>query len=259
METSIITPVYNCEKYLEETLDSILNQTYQDWESILINDNSSDSSLEIAKKYASKDSRFKIISNDSSVGPAKARNIGIEFSSGRYIAFLDSDDVWMGEKLFKQINFMKNNDINFCFSGYELMSEDGAFLGSVDVPSTITYKTLLKHNVVGCLTAVYDTKVLGKMYMPLILKRHDFGLWLSILKKGVVGYSIQLPLAKYRLRSGSVSHAKLNTMMYTWRLYRDIEKLSFFSTFYNISTHLFSAVIKRYKHKFFIPGSSKEK
>ncbi len=249
IETSIITPIYNAEGFLEETLQSILDQTYTDWESILINDNSTDKSLEIANKFVQLDPRFKIINKTESGGAAKARNAGIEQASGRFIAFLDSDDVWLPEKLAEQIAFMKEKDIAFSYSSYKFLSEQGQITGSVTAPASITYNQLLKGNVIACLTAIYDMDKLGKVFMPDILKRQDFGLWLKITKLGVTGYGLQKPLAKYRLRTGSISHAKFNTMLYTWDLYRKVEGLSFVRSFRYISSHLLTASIKRFKNK----------
>jgi teichuronic acid biosynthesis glycosyltransferase TuaG len=250
IETSIITPIYNAEYFLEETLNPIKDQSYQDWESILINDNSADKSLEIANKFVQLDSRFKIINKSESGGAAKARNSGIKEAKGRFIAFLDSDDVWYPEKLTEQLSFMKEKDIAFSYSSYHFLTEQGKITGAVTAPATITYKQLLKGNVVACLTAIYDTDKLGKVFMPDILKRQDFGLWLKITKTGVTGYGLQKPLAKYRLRTGSISHAKFNTMLYTWNLYRKVEGLSFILSIKYISSHLLTASIKRLKNKF---------
>jgi glycosyltransferase involved in cell wall biosynthesis len=251
IETTIITPIYNAEHFLEETLQSILDQTYTNWESILINDNSSDNSLEIANSFAQLDSRFKIINKSESGGAAKARNLGIEQATGRYIAFLDSDDIWLPEKLTEQITFMKDKDIAFSYTSYHFLTEQGQVTGSVIAPASITYSQLLKGNVIACLTAIYDTEKLGKVFMPDILKRQDFGLWLKITKLGFTGYGLNKPLAKYRLRVGSISHAKFNAMLYTWDLYRSIEKLPLYQCIYYISNHLLSAAIKRLKNKYF--------
>jgi teichuronic acid biosynthesis glycosyltransferase TuaG len=251
IETSIITPVYNAEDFLEETLNSILNQTYQNWESILINDNSNDGSLEIAERFVRLDPRFKIINKTVSEGAARARNAGIEQAKGRFIAFLDSDDVWLPEKLAEQIAFMKEKDIAFSYSSYQFLTEQGQIASSVIAPASITYNQLLKGNVIACLTAIYDTDKLGKVLMPDILKRQDFGLWLKITKLGVTGYGLKKPLARYRLRTGSISHAKFNTMLYTWDLYRTIERLPLHLCIYYISNLLFSASVKRLKNKIF--------
>jgi teichuronic acid biosynthesis glycosyltransferase TuaG len=249
IETSIITPIYNAEFFLEETLQSIIDQNYSNWESILINDNSTDSSLDIAQRFTELDSRFKIINKSESGGAAKARNSGIEASKGRFIAFLDSDDIWHPKKLEKQILFMKNNNVDFSFTAYNFISEKGVHGDFVTVPNEVSYKTLLRGNIIACLTAVYDTKKLGKVYMPDILKRQDFALWLKITKSGINAIGINESLAHYRLRTGSLSSTKFNTMLHTWGVYRNVEKLSILSSLRYISSHLVGAIIKRIKNK----------
>jgi teichuronic acid biosynthesis glycosyltransferase TuaG len=248
-ETTIITPIYNAEKFLVDTLDSILNQSYQNWEAILINDNSTDGSFDIAKRYESLDSRFIVINKSQSGGAAKARNTGIAEANGRFIAFLDSDDIWHPNKLEKQISFMKKNNVDLSFTGYHFISEEGVLGDFVSVPSELSYKTLLRGNIIACLTAVYDTKKLGKVYMPDIRKRQDFALWLKITKSGVNATGINESLAHYRIRTDSLSSTKFNTMMHTWRVYRKVEKLSIWLSFIYISSHLIGAIIKRLKNK----------
>jgi teichuronic acid biosynthesis glycosyltransferase TuaG len=249
VETTIITPIYNAEDFLADSLDSILNQSYQNWKAILINDNSTDGSLDIAKRYERLDSRFKVINKNESGGAAKARNLGIELAQGRFIAFLDSDDIWHPNKLEKQISFMKNNNVDFSFTAYNFISEKGVLGDFVAVPNEVSYKTLLRGNIIACLTAVYDTKKLGKVYMPDILKRQDFALWLKITKSGINAIGINESLAHYRLRTGSLSSTKFNTMLHTWGVYRNVEKLSVLSSLRYISSHLVGAITKRIKNK----------
>ncbi|WP_432462980.1 glycosyltransferase family 2 protein [Agarivorans sp. QJM3NY_33] len=251
VETTIITPIFNAEDFLEETLESIRLQTYQQWEALLINDCSTDSSLSIAQSFVEKDSRFRIINRVEGGGAAKARNDGIREAQGRFIAFLDSDDVWLPNKLQEQLDFMKFNDIAFSFSSYQFLTEEGQVTTTVRAPKEVTYSKLLKGNVIACLTAIYDTNKLGKVLMPDIRKRQDFGLWLKITKMGIKGYGLQKPLAYYRLRKGSISSAKFNTMLYTWSLYRNIEKLSIIHSLYYISNHLIGATFKRAKNSLF--------
>ncbi|AYO21199.1 glycosyltransferase family 2 protein [Vibrio owensii] len=257
-ETTIITPLYNAEKFLMETLLSILEQSYSNWEAILIDDNSSDNSLHIAREFARRDSRFKVINRFEGGGAARARNDGIQLARGRYIAFLDSDDVWLPDKLEKQIRYMKSQDIALSYTSYYFLNEKGDVKSKVDVPEKVTYHQLLKGNTIACLTAVYDTHKVGKMLMPDIRKRQDFGLWLKITKTGVDGYGFPEPLAYYRLREGSISSAKINTMIYTWRLYRDVEKLPLLSSIYYICNHLVGAFFKRVKNRFCSVSSAKE-
>lgn len=229
---SIITPVYNAEKYIEDTIKSVLNQSYMNWELILINDCSSDCSMNIIKKYNDRDSRIRVIELNKNSGPAVARNTGIECAHGRFIAFLDSDDIWMPNKLEVQLNFMKKNNIYFSFTEYLKINENGENRGIVKVPKNLTYTELLKSNIIGCLTVVYDTHGIGKVYMPDIRKRQDYGLWLKILREHTNAYGIQKCLAKYRVRKNSVSSNKIKAASYQWQVYRKIEQLNLFKSIY---------------------------
>ena len=205
---SIITPVYNAESFLEDTVNSVLKQTYQDWEMILIDDCSTDKSREIMEKLALMDDRIVPIYSEVNEGVANSRNKGIEKAKGRYIAFLDSDDLWKPNKLEEQVKFMKSKDIAFSFTGYEFINEDGERLGKIiSIPSKVTYNELLKYNCIGCLTVMIDKKKVDKIEMPK-LKHEDFITWLSILKKDIDAYGINENLASYRKRTGSVSEIK---------------------------------------------------
>lgn len=244
MKVSIITPLYNCSDFLEQTIKSVLAQTYENWEMIMVDDCSTDNSLEIAKEYASKDRRIKIIELTENSGAAVARNTAIEAATGRFIAFLDSDDIWLPEKLEKQVMFMQNNNIAFSYTAYEKMTEDGIVFGKNYIPKKVNYKTLLKTNIIGCLTAMYDTHKLGKVYMPLIRKRQDFGLWLRILKKEPYAFGIQEILGQYRLRSGSISSNKRSAAKFTWRLYRVVEKLNLLQASYYFVHYAINGVLR---------------
>lgn len=256
IETSIITPIYNAEDYLEETLVSIINQTYDKWEAILINDNSSDDSLKLAQRFAQLDPRFKIINKKYSVGAAKARNEGIEAARGRYIAFLDSDDIWDVRKLEKQIYFMQEGDIGFSYTGYSNINEQGKLQESISVPDKVDFNRLLKHNYIGCLTAVYDTQYFGKIYMPLVKKRQDFALWLELLKRFKYAYGLQSNLGFYRIRAGSLSRSKIDAFRYYWHVLRDVGDCGYFFACYNLLCYLFIVLLKKkyikIYHKFFV-------
>lgn len=243
---SIITPVYNAEKYIEDTINSVLNQNYCNWELFLVDDCSTDNSMIILEEFAKKDNRIKIIQLKENSGAATARNVGIERAKGRYIAFLDSDDIWMSNKLEVQINFMKENDISFSYTNYMKFDEDGTERGIVKIPARVTYNELLKSNIIGCLTAVYDAHKIGKIYMPNIRKRQDYALWLKILRKNIDGYGINKVLAKYRVRENSVSSNKLKAALYQWRIYRQIEKLGLFKSLYYFINYAYYG-FKKYK------------
>jgi teichuronic acid biosynthesis glycosyltransferase TuaG len=248
---SIITPMYNSGNFIEDTITSVLDQTYPYWEMIIIDDCSTDKSVEIVKKYTKRDKRIKLIKLPRQHGPAMARNIGIKNAQGRFIAFLDSDDLWKPLKLEKQIKFMLENDIAFSFTAYDIIDEAGNYISTISVPEKVNYKSLLKRNVIGCLTAMYDTLKLGKIFMPNIEKRQDYGLWLRILKQIKEGYGLNQSLAIYRLRSNSISRKKIPLLKYHYKLLRHCENLSLSKTLYYLSFHILWKILKVIKYKYY--------
>lgn len=241
---SIITPLHNAEAFVAETISSVLAQSYQDWELIIVDDVSGDQSVDIVERFLEQDARIKLIRLTENSGAAVARNTGIEAARGRYIAFLDSDDLWLPEKLSTQLAFMQTHGHAFSFSAYERIDEHGKSLGEVGVPEKVNYRQMLKTSVIGCLTAMYDTHFFGKVYMPLIRKRQDYGLWLKLLRQVDFAYGIQQPLARYRIRRNSISSNKLNTATYNWRLYREVEKLSLFASCYYFSQYAIRGILR---------------
>jgi teichuronic acid biosynthesis glycosyltransferase TuaG len=236
---SIITPSYNSEEYISQTIESVLSQTYKNFELIIIDDGSLDNSLEIINKYVVKDERVKLIISKENGGAGIARNEGIKFSKGKFIAFLDSDDLWLPEKLEKQISFMIRNNYNFSFTSYEKINEAGMKMNKIaKAPKEVTYNKALYKNPIGCLTVIYNKEFYGKQYMPEIRKRQDYALWLQLLKTNN-GYGLDEVLALYRVRENSISANKFNLLKYEWSIYRDVEKLSLSkSTFYLLSAIL---------------------
>jgi glycosyltransferase involved in cell wall biosynthesis len=241
---SIITPSYSSEEYIASTIDSVLAQSFFDWEMIVVDDCSPDNSNQLVEGYIAKDSRIKLIRLVENAGAAVARNTGIQAAQGRFIAFLDSDDRWLPEKLEKQLTFMRKYNIAFSYTAYEKLDSHGAVIAKVNIPSKVSYRDLLKVCSIGCLTAMYDTEKLGKLYMPLIRKRQDLGLWLRILKDIPYAYGVDEVLAQYQLRPDSISSNKFNAASYTWRLYRDVEKLSMPSAAYYFSHYAFNGVLR---------------
>lgn len=241
---SIITPSYNAEKYLSKTIDSVLQQTFQDWEMIIVDDQSPDNANRLIEQYCARDDRIKLIKLKKNSGAAVARNAAIEAAEGRYIAFLDSDDQWLPSKLRAQIHFMQEGSIALSYTAYEKLNEKGEIIGRVGVPEKVSYSDMLKTNYVGCLTAIYDTGQLGKVYMPLIRKRQDLGLWLKILKRTPYAYGLNEVLAQYQLRDDSVSANKKVAAQYTWRLYREVEQLSLVKTVYYFSHYAFNGILR---------------
>lgn len=230
---SIITPMYNSEKFIEATIKSVIEQTYQDWEMIIIDDCSTDKSANIVKAYVEKDDRIKYIRNKSNLGVSSARNLALENASGQFLAFLDSDDIWTKEKLETQINFMNKNNYAITFTSYELMDENNKPLNKViPVPKDVDYKKLLKGNVLGCLTVVIDqTKINFDIRMSGV-RHEDYVLWLSILKKGHTAHGINEVLALYRKSSNSLSGNKIKAAKWTWNIYRNVEKIPLHKAIY---------------------------
>ncbi len=242
---SIITPSYDSEQFVSQTIESVRNQTYVNWEMIIIDDVSTDSSNQIIKEYIAKDSRIKLIRLEKNSGPAVARNKGIREAQGRYIAFLDSDDCWHPDKLLKQITFMQEKNIALSYTSYyRIEEENGKIIDRTNIPPKVNYSGLLKQNIIGCLTAIYDTQKIGKVYMPDILRRQDFGLWLHILKKVPYAYGIDEPLAYYRVRTASVSSNKILASQYNWKLYREVEKLPLYKAVYYFGWYTYRSILK---------------
>lgn len=225
---SIITPVYNGEKYIEETIICVQNQTYKNWEMIIIDDCSTDSTKDIVNNYVIKDDRISYICLDKNSGVSAARNKGIRKAKGKYVAFLDSDDIWDKRKLEIQVEYMKEKDAAMSFTAYDFINENSEKLQrDVRVPYIVGYKDLLKYNCIGCLTVMLDMDKIGEFKIPNI-KHEDYVAWLSILKKDIFAYGINENLASYRKRKGSVSENKIQTAKWHWHIIRNEEKIPLF-------------------------------
>ena len=239
---SVIMPAYNAEKYISESIESVLTQSYQNWELLITDDRSNDNTQQIVEEYCARDKRIKYFINKENGGAGVARNNSIENASGRFIAFLDADDQWLPEKLTKQIAFMLKNNYEFTFTAYQKL-ESGELRGLITPPESTTYKKLLSSNVIGCLTAIYDTQALGKVYMPLIRKRQDMGLWLNILKRVPKAYCIPDILALYRVDSGMTQN-KLEILKWQWLFYREVIKLNIFKASYHFFIYSVKGFLK---------------
>ena len=245
MLVSIITPTFNSQLFIKDTFASITSQTYTNWEWIVVDDSSSDDTFTILEHFKLLDDRVKLFRNETNMGAAVSRNKAIKKASGKFIAFLDSDDLWSNNKLEKQISFMNETKIAFSYSAYSIMDEAGKDTKKIiDPPNKLDYPTLLKENQIGCLTAIYDQEILGKCYMPLIRKRQDYGLWLSVLKKTPYAYKAPGLLAVYRIRNESVSSSKFNLLQYNYRLFREFENLSVFKSVYYLSWNVLRKIFK---------------
>lgn len=223
---SIITPMYNSQKFIGITIESAINQTYKDWEMIIVDDCSTDNSLDIVKTYAQNDERIKYIRNDSNKGVSSARNTALKMAKGKYISFLDSDDIWSEDKLQKQVEFMQKNNCTISFTAYELINENNEKLNKIiNVPESVDYQNLLKGNILGCLTVMIDRTKLDFEIKMSGVRHEDYVLWLSILKDGHVAYGLNEVLAEYRKSNTSLSGNKIKSAMWTWNIYRNIEKI----------------------------------
>ena len=254
---SVIMPSFNGAKHLAASIDSILSQTYINIELLITDDHSDDEeTLSILKRFSEQDERVNVLYLDTNHGPGYARNKSIERAKGRYIAFCDSDDRWFPEKLERQIAFMEQKKCALCYASYIICDDMNTEQGIGIAPSSITFGQLKRDNKIGCLTAVYDTQMLGKKYyMPAIRKRQDWGLFLSILRDCKKAYAIQEPLAFYRNRQNSVSSNKLGLIKYNILIYQKVlgfsrlkSNLYFFCLF--IPTH-FKKLLKRRIDSFF--------
>lgn len=245
---SIVTPVYNAERFLTDTIMTVQDQTYQNWEWLLVDDKSSDSSVETIKKAQKADKRIKLVSMAQNGGAAKARNAGIEAAQGKYLAFLDADDLWSAAKLERQVSFMQKYDSAFSFTGYEFADADGKPNGKkVSVPSTITYRQALKNTTIWTSTVMLDISKLSKqeVSMPDIRRGQDTATWWKILKKIDYAHGLSEVLSLYRRTDESLSANKLTALKRTWNLYRNVEKLGIISSSYNFCWYVWSAVRRR--------------
>jgi len=206
---SIVTPSYNSENYIADTIESVLNQTYTNFEMIIVDDISSDNTIKIVKKYQKKDKRIKLICLEEKGGASIARNRAIKEAKGKYIAFLDSDDLWKKDKLEKQIKFMEENNIDFSYTDYEYMNHKGELLNKKRVcPKKVSYLRMLLGDSIGCLTVIYNASKTGLIQIPKIDKRNDYALWCLILKQVKKGCKYDETLSIYRLNNSSLSSGK---------------------------------------------------
>lgn len=243
---SIIMPAYNAEKYIKESIESVLAQTYKNWELIIVDDGSQDETKNIIQLYANRDERIKCIFLNINQGVANARNIAIQNANGRFLAFLDSDDLWMKEKLFEQIAFMKNNGYAFTYHSYGTFYDDKNKYKKNLVPMSIDYNTLLKGNNTGsCIAVCIDRYVVKNIFMP-DCKHEDYVCWLNILKdNNLHGYGLMDVYGLYRIGKKSVSSNKIKCALWTWDVYRKSQNLSFCKSLYYFTFYVFYNLKKR--------------
>jgi glycosyltransferase involved in cell wall biosynthesis len=238
---SIIIPVFNGENFIRRTVITLQNQGYQNWEAIFVDDCSTDQSVVILESIA--DERIRIIKLDVNSGPAVARNVAIEAARGRFIAFLDSDDVWEPNKLELQLSFMRIKKHSFTYHWHQKVDEELGFIRLFKPEDGLTFRKLLRYNPLHTSSVIYDSQALGKIYMPEIRKRQDYGLWFRLVEK-CEGRCLPELLSSYVQREGSVSSNKLSLFKFNWQLYREAQGFSIPLSLYCLSWAVFSKLLK---------------
>lgn len=242
---SVIMPLYNSEKFMKGAIKSVLEQTYTDLELVLVDDCSTDRTLDVARAFSSSDLRVKVVTLPVNGGSGRARNEGISVAQGRFVAFLDSDDRWENTKLDVQLQAMNAKCATLSYTDYDVRNEGGQTKFIFVSPESINYASMAKRPSIGCSTAIYDSFALGKRFFPIIRKSEDFALWLSILHDTGIAYKCGGVLTHYTARSNSVSSNKLKSAQYTWRVYRELEKLPFHIALIYFVHYLGGNIIKR--------------
>ena len=240
---SVVVPVFNAETSVKRAIDSVLNQTQQDFELLLVNDCSTDGSRAVLDAYRN-DARVSILENETNQGKSRSRNRAIESSRGRYIAFLDSDDVWRPQKIENQIAFMTEHSYPISYTGYTMVDVHDSASRQVSAPRELDYQSLLKYCFIGFLTAMYDTNVLGKRYFRDLPRREDYVFWLDILKEGYIAGGLNEDLAIYS-RDSRLAR-KLSLARFHWRVYRQIEQMSLASATYYFLHYCLYGLRKHY-------------
>jgi len=241
---SVIMPTYNSELTVADSITSVIEQTFNEWELLITDDCSTDGTLDILYSFAKVDSRIKIFRNVQNSGAGASRNNSIKEACGRFIAFLDSDDIWVASKLEKQIKFMLENEFALTYTQYNKIDHSGNITGFISPPICVNYSRLLKSNVIGCLTAVYDTKILGKVFMPTIRKRQDMALWLTILERIEFAWCLPENLACYREGHESLSSNKLKILSSQWFFYKKYMKFNTFKAGWYFCNYVVQALKK---------------
>ena len=245
---SIVMPSYNTEKYICETIDSVLNQTYPYWELIIVDDCSTDNTDEVVKAYL-EDKRIRYLKNHVNSGAAVSRNYALREAKGKWIAFLDSDDLWEPEKLTKQISFMNDNNYHFSYTNYIEINEESRPNGkSVTGPKYITKHGMYNYCWMGCLTVMYDAEAVGLIQIKDIKKNNDYAMWLKVCKKTDC-YLLNENLAKYRKRSGSISnHSYKALVIWHYKLFHEIENQNLVISGFNTIRNLFFGLWKKIRY-----------
>lgn len=244
---SVIMPVYNSSRYLGEAIESVLGQSYEALELILIDDASSDESVTIIHSYQAKDPRVHLIALEENQGAAVSRNAGLRQARGQYVAFLDSDDLWVQDKLRRQLDFMKTQGHDFTFTAYAFITSTGSIRpAGAQPPFSLDYRGLLKNTAIPCSTVVIDQASIGSFQMPLVRRGQDTATWLMLMReRGVIAYSMNEVLSYYRQVDQSLSSNKWCALKRTWHTYRHLEELPLIPAMYYFIHYAINAIRRR--------------
>ena len=249
MKVSIVTATYNSSQFLIDTYKSIISQNYPDWEWIVTDDASTDNTVRILLDLAKDDSRIKVFVNNVNSGAAISRNNSLDYVSGEFIAFIDSDDIWFPDKLTRQVKFMIENNLGFTFTAYELVSAQGLPLNrTVDTSNSGFFNyhdMLMKKATLGCSTVILKSSIVHKLRMPLIRTGQDYAFWLLVLRNGVNAHIYPEILTSYRINNNSISRNKFKKALRQWEIYRRLENISFVKSFYYFTFYAFRAVFRK--------------
>ncbi|WP_318411633.1 glycosyltransferase family 2 protein [Photobacterium leiognathi] len=248
IKVSIITPIYNAEKYIIETIESVINQTYKNWEYILVDDCSTDNTVNLINDSFRNDSRIKVISSPSNGGAGLARNIGLEKASSNYIAFLDSDDLWSPTKLEKQIEFMQANNSAIVHCSYSFIDEESKSIpGRVNVSKYVDLNSYMKNTEIGMSTSLINRNIVGDFRLNPMRTRQDTKLWITLLGKGFIANGLDDDLVLYRIRHGQISGNKFVIAWRTLKLYLSVDSLPLMGRLSNFTHYAFNGIFKRLK------------
>lgn len=243
---SVIMPCYNMASYISDSIKSVISQTYPHWELLIVDDASTDNTVDIIESYSQSDPRIRCAIKKQNSGIADTRNQCIQMAQGQFLAFLDADDIWHPEKLEKQLRFMIEKNVGFSYSTYDWIDEEGKTLNKfINTIGNLDYEIYLRNTIIGCSTVMVDRKIVGEVVVPKFRTSEDTATWLDILKKGFLAYAIDEPLVSYRIRRKSASSNKIKASIDLWKVYRRHEKLPFFKAMRCFVCYAFHAIKKR--------------
>ena len=249
-KVSVVMPIYNAERFLAEAVESVINQTYKNWELLLVDDCSKDGSLEIARRYEAEDNRIRVIASTQNQGAAMSRNMGIKEATGEYIALLDSDDVWVTTKLEKQIALIQEKNVVIVYCSYDFIDESGKpILKPYIVPEHTNFEKMLISSVMSCSTVLIESEFFKKHLFKTEFYHEDYVLWMEMLKENIDVAGLADVYAHYRKVSGSRSDNKINAAKQRWKVFREDLKLPFWKSVIAFVGYAVNGIIKYYLNR----------